>query len=415
MSTGTTCFLSYAREDKAIADRLYVRLRQNGIDVWMDKPPEPYTAEGIGPGATWESAIEGRLRGCRFFLPLFTDRAVEPGSFFERELKTALQIAAQDDAGDSFIVPILSGANAAPEVEAAGRSFGRYQWVDIVADGDHALVDHVQAHAGPGGATPLELEVATPEHLMDAIGPNRVIRLAPGDYDLTRVSDQARDHCSVEEEFDGNQLVFHHLENLELRCDAAEPAHLYVQPQYVFPLYLHRCDRVRIRNLRLGHSPERGECVGGVVKLDHCTEIAIQDCDLYGSGALGMEITESKHVTVLNTTIRDCTNSLLEVQDSEHVAFHGCTIRDNTVYGGIAVRSSRAVSFADCDIGSSTAHELVAGRGEAMALVVSERSYDVALTGCTIDLGPFTSISEVSGNVAVRDCLVTAEQPAPPS
>ena len=65
-----SCLISYQREDKAIADRVYLRLRQHGRDVWMDKPPAPFRDSGIPPGADWDDMILDRLRhamlSCRF-------------------------------------------------------------------------------------------------------------------------------------------------------------------------------------------------------------------------------------------------------------------------------------------------------------------------------------------------------------
>jgi hypothetical protein len=43
-------FLSYAREDKERVDQVYMKLKQAGLDPWMDSPPAPYKNEGIPPG-----------------------------------------------------------------------------------------------------------------------------------------------------------------------------------------------------------------------------------------------------------------------------------------------------------------------------------------------------------------------------
>src|SRR5678815_1018946 len=209
MAEEVDCFLSYAREDKPLAERVFIRLRRHGIRVWMDKPPQPYTSEGIVFGANWHDVLQKQIEKARLFLPLFTATALEPGSYFEHELKMALRISSETPDRSDFIIPVLSGGEV-PELSVDGRSFAAFQWIDIEADGLNALLRHV-LKAQP--ASPnldsadelLTLEVTTVDQLVDALGPNRIIKLAPGDYDLSKVKEVSHGFMSVEPEFDGPQ------------------------------------------------------------------------------------------------------------------------------------------------------------------------------------------------------------------
>jgi hypothetical protein len=407
MSEELDCFLSYAREDKPLAERIFLRLRRNGIRVWMDKPPQPYASEGIVPGASWDDVLHEQIRKARSFLPLFTETAVETGSYFEHELRTALQISSETTDRPNFIVPVLSGGKL-PELSVAGRSFDAFQWVDIEADGLNALLRHLlkslpaPSSQGSVGET-LTLEVATVDQFVDAIGPNRVIRLAPGDYNLSKVREGSHEFMSIVPEFDGPQLVFHSLKNTELYCDGPEPAHLYVEPRYVFPLYLSRCESVRLRNLRFGHSPEPGSCVGGVVRIERSKTIDLNECDLYGCGTVGLVLEHAESVVVANSLIRDCNEGFASIEDCRDVVLHHCTFRSNTVNSGFLVTSSDNIRIADTVIQDNAENEYLDAE---TPMVLSSQSTGVALEGCHITRYPFARIADPAQGVEVLNCEV---------
>lgn len=408
MSEELDVFLSYAREDKPLAERIFLRLRRHGIRVWMDKPPQPYTAEGILPGASWDDVLHAQIRNARSFLPLFTETAVEMGSYFEHELTTALQISSETpDRSSFFIVPVLSGGKT-PALRVAGRSFDTFQWVDIEADGLNALVRHLlkslPARSGPeSAADPLKLEVSTVDQLVDAMGPNRVIRLAPGDYNLSEVREGAHEFMSIEPEFDGPQLVFHSLKNLEIYCDGPEPAHLYVEPRYAFALYLSRCEGVRLRNLRFGHSPEPGECVGGVVRIAESRIIDLNECDLYGCGTVGLSLEQAESVVVSNSLIRDCNHGFVDITGCRDVVLHQCTFRNNTIYFGFQMASSDNVRIADATIRDNEKNEFF---DAGTPMVLSRQCTGVALEGCQITQYPFARIADPAQGVEILSCKV---------
>lgn len=53
-------FISYAREDALIADRLYEDLKRSGINPWMDRTD-------ILAGERWETAIKSAIEKSKFF------------------------------------------------------------------------------------------------------------------------------------------------------------------------------------------------------------------------------------------------------------------------------------------------------------------------------------------------------------
>ena len=398
------CFLSYAREDKPLAERIFIRLRRHGIRVWMDKPPQPYASEGLVLGANWNDVLHAQIKNARLFLPLFTTTGVESGSYFEHELKTALTIGSETPDRRDFIIPILSGG-VVPQLNVAGKSFGAFQWVDIEADGLNALLRHLLSiqPATTGSSSRDTLDVATVDQLIDAVGPNRIIRLSPGDYDLSKIKESSHDFMSIEPEFDGPQVIFHNLKNTEFYCDGPEPAHLFVEPRYTFPFYLSNCEEIKLRNLRFGHSPEPGECVGGVVKIVRSRTIDLNECDLYGCGTVGLELDHAENVVVSNSLIRDCNLGFAAIESCRDVVLHNCTLRDNAINSGFEIGNSDNIRIVNTLFQDNTGNEFFAAE---TPLVVSNRSTNVALEGCRIMKSPFVHVVDAAQGIEVLRCEV---------
>jgi len=58
-------FLSYAREDIEIAQRIYSDLISMGVEVWFDK-------KNLRPGEQWKIAISKAIKECRYFLAIIS-------------------------------------------------------------------------------------------------------------------------------------------------------------------------------------------------------------------------------------------------------------------------------------------------------------------------------------------------------
>ena len=401
------CFLSYAREDKPLAERIFIRLRRHGIRVWMDKPPPPYTSEGLNLGVNWNEILQQQIEKARVFLPLFTATGVESGSYFEHELKTALRISSETSAPHDFIIPILNGGHV-PELSVAGRTFAAFQWIDIETDGVNALLRHLlksqPPSSSPNSATDLLiLDVATVDQLIDAVGPNRIIRLAPGDYNLSTVKEISHGFMSIEPEFDGPQIIFHNLTNTEFCCEGKEAAHLYVEPRYTYPLYLSDCDGIRLRNLRFGHLPEPGECVGGVAKIVRSKTIDLNECDLYGCGTVGLDLDHAENVVVSNSSIRECNQAFATIASCRDVVLHNCNLHNNAINSGFAIEDSDNIRIVNTSIRDNTKNPYFE---DSTPMVLSNRSTNVAVEGCQIMKSPFAEVVDPVQGIEVLTCEV---------
>lgn len=92
-------FISYAREDSDVAQRLYDDLRREGIELWYDK-------ENLLPGKDWKIEIEKAVSDSTIFLPLLSSKSVSKRGFTQVELKRALDVIDEKPEGSMFIIPI---------------------------------------------------------------------------------------------------------------------------------------------------------------------------------------------------------------------------------------------------------------------------------------------------------------------
>ena len=69
MSSPPQIFISFAREDYAVAKQLYHRLKGAGCKPWMDKVD-------LLPGQVFATAIPQVIRRCDFFIVCLSSRSV---------------------------------------------------------------------------------------------------------------------------------------------------------------------------------------------------------------------------------------------------------------------------------------------------------------------------------------------------
>src|SRR5215212_1512514 len=111
-------FLSYARNDREAARKLYEVLKTGGIDVWFDE------AELV-PGAEWESALKEAIKSADTVL-LLAGAGMSLGKWQQIELRTALDRATRDR--NFLIVPILLPGSSITDLPL---SIQHYQAIDL--------------------------------------------------------------------------------------------------------------------------------------------------------------------------------------------------------------------------------------------------------------------------------------------
>ena len=175
-----------------------------------------------------------------------------------------------------------------------------------------------------------EITVTSVDEFLAAIGPNRTIVLEGENFSLADATDYGSPtgwYYRWEECYDGPQLVISNVSNLTIRGGSkGAQTTLCAVPRYANVLSFRSCDGLTISGLTLGHSEGMGECSGGVLDLEGCDSVAVDNCRLYGCGTLGVNAWYCLDLTLTNCEIYDCS------------------------YGGVVVGSVYGLTFQDCRI-----------------------------------------------------------------
>lgn len=92
-------FISYVREDEAIAQKIHDYLKAEGHDIWIDQ-------EKLIPGQDWKQEIQKAINSNDVFIACLSSNSIKKQGYSHKELKTALDFADQKPEGEIYIIPI---------------------------------------------------------------------------------------------------------------------------------------------------------------------------------------------------------------------------------------------------------------------------------------------------------------------
>ena len=92
-------FISYAREDQKIAQRLYHDLELLNLNLWLDE-------EKLIPGQDWEREIRQAIRESSHFLILISRNSVGKSGYVQAEIRYALEVLKQQPPDKIFVIPV---------------------------------------------------------------------------------------------------------------------------------------------------------------------------------------------------------------------------------------------------------------------------------------------------------------------
>ena len=92
-------FISYAREDREWAERLYMDLRKHEINAWLD-------VRSLKAGADWQLEIRKTIKKSRYFLLLLSKNSINKRGFIQREIRQGIDALSNFPKGEIFLIPI---------------------------------------------------------------------------------------------------------------------------------------------------------------------------------------------------------------------------------------------------------------------------------------------------------------------
>lgn len=146
-------FLCHASQDKPAVRKLYMYLKQHGIQPWLDR-------EDLLPGQDWEVEIPKALFASDVILVCLSKHSVNKEGYVQKEIAFALDKALEKPEGTIFIIPVKL-----EECDVPNR-LKRYQWVEYFqADGRIRLLTslNIRAQSLSADVLPVFLEAVSRE------------------------------------------------------------------------------------------------------------------------------------------------------------------------------------------------------------------------------------------------------------
>jgi TIR domain len=118
---GTLVFLCHSSVDKRQVRDLYRRLTADNINCWFDE-------ENLLPGQDWEYEIGRAIGRSRFVLACLSQKSVTRAGFVQKEIRRAIEVAAEQPEGVAYIIPVRLEECDVPD------RLSQWQWVDQFND-----------------------------------------------------------------------------------------------------------------------------------------------------------------------------------------------------------------------------------------------------------------------------------------
>lgn len=124
-------FISYVHENQKKAEALSQALKNQGIEVWLDR-------DNIFPGMKWRDAIRQAIQEGAYFIACFsTEYENRNKSYMNEELMLAIDELRQYSFSKPWFIPVLfSECNVPAFSIGGGQTLLDFQWVNLYSDWD---------------------------------------------------------------------------------------------------------------------------------------------------------------------------------------------------------------------------------------------------------------------------------------
>ena len=111
-------FLCHSSGDKEAVRKLYQRLLADRFNPWLDE-------QDLLPGQEWDLEIARAVRSSAVVLVCLSRSAVNKAGYVQKEIKYALDVAAEQPEGAIFMIPVRLEECDVPD------RLKQWQWVDV--------------------------------------------------------------------------------------------------------------------------------------------------------------------------------------------------------------------------------------------------------------------------------------------
>ena len=199
------------------------------------------------------------------------------------------------------------------------------------------------------------------QELAEAIQNRTKIILKEGTYNFSDLNCDSIKNPDIDWIKSNDGLAEYTVRNVRNLCIEAEEGArvvLSTENSYARALGFEECQEITLRGLTCGHEVEPGYCTGSVLYLNQCSHIAVDNCNLYGSGTYGIEAYNILDLTIDDTDIYECTYGLVCFSAAEMVTFTNCSFMTSEQYSMFSFMGCCNIVLDDCKIiGNKTKSE----------------------------------------------------------
>ncbi len=126
-------FISYAREDRETARKLYKVLKKAGLEPWMDKA-------NLVAGQNWKYEISQAIKKSDYLIALLSSESVSKRGFVQKEFNHALEVLGEIPPGEIYIIPVRLD-----DCDVPYEKLHDIHWADLFPDYNEGLREVLRA------------------------------------------------------------------------------------------------------------------------------------------------------------------------------------------------------------------------------------------------------------------------------
>ncbi|HOT60542.1 MAG TPA: right-handed parallel beta-helix repeat-containing protein, partial [Spirochaetales bacterium] len=227
------------------------------------------------------------------------------------------------------------------------------------------------------------ITVSTVKDFIKAIGPNRVIELKTGTYNLEEGYKTTNQYIAWETKGNARELVIQNVKNLKIIGNNAVIA---ANSAYCEVIKIKKSSNIIIQDVTMVHTVT-SPCMAGVLFLDEVQELTLNNCNFEGSGAVGITVKNSQSIYVTEGYIAHCTDGLIQVLNSSDCGFYMVSFYENYDLGtALYAEDIESLFFDSCQFYDNSGASFITMTGEDINFIAcdfSENSFDYFIDGET--------------------------------
>ncbi len=215
------------------------------------------------------------------------------------------------------------------------------------------------------------IRVSTIDELFEAIASNKVILMAEGNYDISKLDlDKKTNSAKMQiiDYTDDRELLISGVSNLKIIGIGKKQSKIFTTNLRVTVLSFKNCKNITIDNINAGHKGGKGEhsCQkdANVIDIYNSENFAIINSILYGSGYIGIYAVNTKKISLIKTTITECSGELLLLDNCMNTTADSCIFSKTN--GGIFIRNCLNLTISNSEISENIMQAYVDDNGNAL-------------------------------------------------